>query len=93
MALDAYAVELASASGWGLGEGEAVDLGDEASIFTGETYALMGDTPTDSPVPMAIYLWRVGNVVLATAGWFEYDEDELRLVAEAMDARARAARP
>jgi hypothetical protein len=90
--LDAYGVELASASGWGLGEGEAVDLGDEARLYTGETYALMGNTPTDEPVPMEIYLWRVGNVVLATAGWFEYDEDELRLVAEGMDARVRAAR-
>ena len=87
-AFDAYLVELGSAAGWGLGAGEPVDLGDRAVVFTGETHALIGNTPTEDPVPMQIYLWRVENVVLATAGWFEYDPDELRQVAEAMDARA-----
>lgn len=88
-AFDAYAFELETGTGWGLGSGDAANLGDESAVFTGETHALMGVTPTEDPVPMQIYLWRVGNVVLATAGWFEYDADELRQVAEAMDARAQ----
>jgi hypothetical protein len=88
-AFDAYTVELGSAAGWALGDGEAVDLGDHGLVFTGETFVLMGSTPTDDPVPMQIYLWRVGNVVLATAGWFEFDPQQLRLVADGMDARAR----
>lgn len=89
-ALDAYAVEMGSADGWGLGAGATVDLGDQALLFTGETFALMGNTPTDDPVPMQLYLWRVGNLVLATGGWFEYDPAQVRLVAEGMDARTQS---
>jgi hypothetical protein len=88
-AFEAYATELESATGWGLGPGDTTDLGDQAALFTGETHALLGGTSTEDPVPMQIYLWRVGNVVLATAGWFEYDPAELRQVTDAMDARAR----
>lgn len=88
-AFGAFSFEMASADGWRLGAGETVDLGDQALVFTGETYALMGRTPTEDAVPMQLYLWRVGNVVLATGGWFDYDPDELREVADAMDGRAR----
>ncbi|MCI0347055.1 MAG: hypothetical protein L0221_16705 [Chloroflexi bacterium] len=89
VAFEAYATELESASGWGLGAGRAIDLGDQAALFTGETHALLATEPTEDLVPMQLYLWRVENVVLATAGWFEYDPDELREVADGMDARAR----
>lgn len=88
-ALEAYEVEMASGEGWGLGSGATVDLGDRALLFTGETRYLMGTTPTEDSVPMQLYLWRVGNLVLAAGGWFDYDPAQLRLVAEGMDARAR----
>lgn len=87
-AFDAYANEIASGEGWGLGPGAAVALGDQGLVFTGETRSLMGNTPTDDSVPMQLYLWRVGNALLATAGWFEYDPAQVRLVAEGMDSRA-----
>jgi hypothetical protein len=86
-AFGAYSVEMAD--GWGLGAGATVDLGDQALVFTGETHALMGRTPTEDAVPMQLYLWRIGNVVLATAGWFDYDAAQVRLIADGMDSRAR----
>jgi hypothetical protein len=87
-ALPVFANEMAASDGWGLGPGEAVDLGAEGLVFTGETRSLMG-APSGDPVPMRLYLWRKGNMLLALGGWFEFDAEELRRVAEAMDARAR----
>ena len=87
-ALEAYRFEIQSQEGWGLGPGAQVQLGDEGHVMTGETRVLMGSPPGD-PVPMQLYLWRTSNLVLAVAGWFEYDPEQLRDVAEAMDGRAR----
>lgn len=87
-ALAFYLNEMAAGDAWGLGPGQPARLGDEGRVFTGETRALMGGTRGD-PVPARIYLWRVGNLLLAAGGWFEYDPQELRAVAEGMDARAR----
>lgn len=87
-ALPVFANEMAASDGWGLGPGEAVDLGAEGLVFTGETRSLMGG-PSGEPVPMRLYLWRRGNMLLALGGWFDFDAEELRRVAEAMDARAR----
>jgi hypothetical protein len=87
-AFNAYTSEMASADGWGLGTGTAVELGDQGLVFTGETFALMGSPPTEDSVPMQLYLWRVGNLLLATGGWFEYDPAQVRLIADGMDARA-----
>jgi hypothetical protein len=86
--LPVFANEMAASDGWGLGPGEPVDLGAEGLVFTGETRSLMG-APSGDPVPMRLYLWRRGNMLLALGGWFDYDAEELRRVAEAMDARAR----
>lgn len=92
-ARDAYgllAEELGGEKGWGLGSGDAIDLGDEGVVFTGTTTALMGRQPTE-PVASRMYLWRVGNALLSVGGWFDYDESELEMVARAMDSRARRA--
>jgi hypothetical protein len=40
-------------------------------------------------LPMQIYLWRTGNLLMATAGWFDFDPNELRAVARGMDGRAQ----
>lgn len=87
-AYDVIADELGGEDGWGLGSGEAVDLGDEALVLTGATTKLVGREPTD-PVPSRMYLWRHGNVVLSVGGWFDYDEAELESVARGMDDRAQ----
>ena len=86
-AFDLYRNELESPDGWGLGAGEAATLGDEGVLVSGDTTALTGDGGGD-PVPMQLYLWRAGNMLMATGGWFEVDADELRSVAQAMDDRA-----
>ncbi|CAN5597369.1 hypothetical protein BH23CHL7_BH23CHL7_22280 [soil metagenome] len=85
-ALDLYLFEQASPEGWGVGPATNVELGDEGYLLTGETRVLMGDAPGD-PVPMQIYLWRRSNVVLAAAGWFDYDPTQLAEVARGMDHR------
>lgn len=86
--LPVFANEMAASEGWGLGPGEPVDLGTEGLVFTGETRSLMG-TPSGDPVPMRLYLWRTGNMLLVVGGWFEFDAEELERVATAMDQRAR----
>lgn len=87
-AMGFYEDEMAAPSGWGLGPGTSTGLGDAGLVFEGATTRLMG-APGD-PVPMQLYLWRRGNVLLALGGWFEFDRDELRGIADAMDARAIA---
>ncbi len=90
-ALDAYLFELGSSEGWGLGSGTAVGLGDEGFVLTGETRALMGGDRTGDPVPMQIYIWRSGNLLMAIGGWFDYDPQQLLEVALAMNSRAERA--
>ena len=87
-AMSFYENEMAAPAGWGLGPGTRTSLGDAGLVFEGVTTRLMG-APGD-PVPMQLYLWRHGNVLLALGGWFDFDRDELRRVAEGMDARAIA---
>jgi hypothetical protein len=88
-ALATYLNEMESSDAWGLGPGQPARLGDEGMVYTGETRRFLSDIAAGDPVPTQIYLWRVGNLLLATGGWFEYEPDELRAVAEGMDARAR----
>jgi hypothetical protein len=87
-AFDLYREELLSPDGWGLSTEKRIGLGEEAVVLSGETTALMGSDGGES-VPMQIYLWRSDNVLMATAGWFDFDPDELRSVADGMDARAQ----
>ena len=88
VALGFYENEMAAPAGWGLGPGTPIGLGDGGFVFEGDTTRLVG--PPGDPVPMRIYLWRHGNVLLATAGWFAFDRNVLLAVAEGMDARALA---
>ena len=88
-ALATYMNEMESSEAWGLGPGQPAQLGDEGMVYTGETRRFLSDIPSGDPVPTQIYLWRVGNLLLATGGWFEYEPDVLQAVAEGMDARAR----
>jgi hypothetical protein len=87
-ALPTFVNEMASPDGWGLGTGAPSELGDDGRVFTGQTRALLAGERTE-PVPMRLYLWRRGNLLLALGGWFEYDADQLLQVATGMDARAR----
>ena len=89
-ALPFYQNEMSSMDGWGLGEGELVALGDEGHVFEGETTAFVGPPGSGDPLRTTIYLWRDGNLLLALGGWFDYDEDELRAIAQGIDARADA---
>lgn len=89
-AFQLYRQDLVSPGGWGLDSQEPVALGEEALLLQGETTALVR-AGGDESVPMQIYLWRTGNVLMATAGWFDFDEEELRGVATGMDARAEQA--
>jgi hypothetical protein len=87
-AFDLYRDDLTSPDGWGLGTEERVALGQEGALLSGDTTALMGAGGEES-VPMQIYLWRSGNVLMAAGGWFEFDPAELRAVARGMDSRAQ----
>jgi hypothetical protein len=89
-ALPMIANELESTLGWGYGPGEPVALGDGGQSYVGETTSFTGPPGTDEPIPSQVYLWRNGNVLLAIGAWWEFDADELRAVAEGMDARATA---
>jgi hypothetical protein len=78
-ALALYADELQSEAGYGLSRRAAVDLGDEGAYYD-------DDDPQDDA---KVYLWRVGNLVMAAATIGDYDPDQMRSVAEGMDERAR----
>ena len=86
--LEFYRNEMASPDGWGVGPGEPVELGEEGTVYTGETRRFVIDTVFGDPVAMRLYLWRDGNLLLAFGGWFDFDPDEVRSLAEGMDARA-----
>ncbi len=85
-ALPFYENEMASLDGWGLGDGTTLALGDGGMLYDGSTTRLTGGQ--GDAVPARIYLWRHGNVLLALAGWFNYDPTQLDAVAAAMDGRA-----
>jgi hypothetical protein len=89
-ALPMVANELESPLGWGYGPGESVAIGDGGWWFVGETTSFTGPPGTNQPIPSEVYLWRNGNALLAVGGWFEFDPDEIRAVAEGMDSRAAA---
>jgi hypothetical protein len=89
-ALPFYQREMESADAWGLGPGAPVDLGDGGFLYDGDTTAFTGPPGTDEPVRTQIYLWRDGNVLLGLGGWFDFDADQLRTIADGMDARAEA---
>ena len=57
-----------------------VALGDEGAFYSD------GDDPEFNA---QVYLWRVGNLVLAAATYGDFDPDQLGELAEGMDDRAR----
>lgn len=89
-ALPFFEKEMASPDGWGLGPDVPITVGDGGLVYSGETTALMGSPGSTEPTRARIYLWRDRNVLLAVGGWFDFDENELRGVVEAMDRRAQA---
>lgn len=89
-ALPRYEDEMASPDGWGLSSVMPITMGDGGFLYAGMTTALMGEPESTEPIRSQIYLWRDANVLLAVGGWFDFDENELRGVVEAMDRRAGA---
>lgn len=88
-ALAVYLGDLEDEDGWNLGTGTDAGLGDEGRTFTGESRVIFGsDAPTDEPGAVHITIWRSSNLLLATAGFLDYDEAELRSIAEGMQDRA-----
>jgi hypothetical protein len=81
--------EMSSPAAWGL-RPRPIELGDGGFVYEGETTAFVSPPTGVDPIPATVYLWRDGNALLAVGGWFNFDADELRTVAEGMDARAAA---
>jgi hypothetical protein len=86
-ALEIYLPDFESADGWGLEPATLPALGDESHLFSGATHRFVAGPPGTEAVPSRIYIWRVGTLLLAAGGFFDYDEATLRSVALEMDAR------
>ncbi len=76
--LELYVEEVESEDGYGLGRRANIAFGDEGGYFD-------HDDPEDTA---QVVLWRSGNLVMAAATYGDFDPDQLRAVAEGMDARA-----
>jgi hypothetical protein len=79
-ALDVYVTEVRSPDGYGLTTSAEAELGDEGAFYSD------GDDPE---FDAQVYLWRVGNLVMAAATYGDFDPDELGQIAQGMDDRAR----
>jgi hypothetical protein len=79
-ALAVYVEEVQSASGYGLMSRVDAALGDEGAFYS---------DGNDPEFNAQVYLWRVGNLVLAAATYGDFDPGELGRLAEGMDDRAR----
>jgi hypothetical protein len=77
--LDLYIEEVESGAGYGLGNRADLAFGDEGGFWD-------DDDPEND---IQVVLWRSGNLVMAAATYGDFDPDELRSVAEQMDARSR----
>jgi hypothetical protein len=73
-----YAEEVGSEDGYALDNRVEIDLGDGGAIYDA----------VDPSNETQVILWRHGSVVLAAATYGPFDPDELRSVAERMDAAA-----
>jgi hypothetical protein len=68
-----------SPDGWGLQPGNSdTELGWESVLYVG---------PAHGWNRAGIYLWRWDNLVLAAVGVGDYDEDQLRFMADLMEGR------
>jgi hypothetical protein len=69
-------------AGWGMQRSTSdPGLGDESASFTGAAYDIFERN--------RVYLWRVDNLVLAAVGVGDFDEDQVRAIADLMDDRAQ----
>ncbi len=80
LALAIYVTEVQSADGYGLTSRVDVELGDEGAFYS---------DGNDPEFNAQVYLWRVGNLVLAAATYGDFDAGQLGQIAEGMDDRAR----
>lgn len=88
--LAVYLEDFASRDGWALApNGTSTADGPEGASFVGRTTRLVAGAPAGDPVPAIIRIWRVGNVLVAICGFFEYDEGLVHFVGDNMAARAR----
>ena len=77
-----YLVDEHGSAGWQMTRSsDDPGLGDESASFTGAAYGIFERNGT--------YLWRVGNLVLAAVGVGDYDDDQLRSLAELMDGHTQ----
>lgn len=79
-ALELYVAEVQSDSGYGLTSAAEAELGDEGAFYSD------GNDPAFNA---QVYLWRLGNLVLAAATYGDFDPEQLGRLAEGMDDRAR----
>ena len=79
-ALEVYAEEVQSDAGHGLASAADVELGDEGAFYS---------DGSDPAFNAQVYLWRLGNLVMAAATYGDFDPDQLGKLAEGMDDRAR----
>ncbi len=80
VALDVYVTEVESVDGYGLTSRAEVELGDEGAFYS---------DGNDPEFNAQVYLWRVGNLVMAAATYGDFDADQLGQIAQGMDDRAR----
>lgn len=79
-ALELYVEEVQSETGYALTSAADVELGDEGAFYS---------DGSDPAFNAQVYLWRLGNLVLAAATYGDFDPDQLGQLAEGMDDRAR----
>jgi hypothetical protein len=84
-AYDFYAAEFEAPDGWNVPEvarSEPAGLGDEAVLYTNAVDPETGFTMS------GVYLWREQNLLMGAVGVADMDVAALRLIADAMQARA-----
>lgn len=86
-----YEADFTSPRGWGLEHvsTEGPD-GQEGAVYEGDTSRFLAGSAGSERVPANIRLWRVNNLLLVLAGFFEYETGGgIHLLGDNMVARAR----
>lgn len=90
-ATDILVADFESVDGWGLTTEST--LGPEfleGAVYEGTTTRFQAGQRSEDPVPAHIRLWRIGNLILALGGFFEYNASAgFHLIGDNMTARAR----
>jgi hypothetical protein len=90
-ALAIYVADFTSPQGWGLEQDstEGPD-GQEGAVYAGTTSRFLPGPAGSDLVPAHIRLWRVNNLLLVLAAFFEFDTvGGLHMIGDNMVARAR----